>query len=66
VVAKRSHSVLRVYAHDADCSDIMLLGSVDMGLANGRSVEMEFAARMVIARDAASSSKLELYQVWAV
>jgi len=37
-----------------------------MGLANGRSVEMEFAARMVIARDAASSSKLELYQVWAV
>lgn len=61
---KRRHSVKRVYVHDTHCSDLMLLGSVEMTIASGQSVDVEFSARMVF--DLEIPARLQSYQVWAV
>lgn len=61
---KRKHSVKRVYIHNTDCSDLMLLGSVEMTVANGECVDMEFTARMVV--QLGPPARLLSYQVWAV
>jgi hypothetical protein len=63
-VKKRKHSVKRVYIHNTDCSDLMLLGSVEMTVANGERVDMEFTARMVV--QLGPPARLLSYQVWAV
>jgi hypothetical protein len=64
VIKKRRHLVKRVYVHDMRCSDLMLLGGVEMTVANGQSVDMEFTARMVV--ESGLPPKLKYYQVWAV
>lgn len=64
VIKKRSHSVQRVYIHDKECSELMLIGHVEMTVAHDQSVDMEFTARMVISRG--SPVRLRSYQVWAV
>jgi hypothetical protein len=64
IVKKRKYSVKRVYIHNTDCSDLMLLGDIEMTVANGESVDMEFAARMVVRLG--STARLQSYQVWAV
>lgn len=66
VIKKRRHSVQRVYTHDSQCSDLMLIGNVEMDLIDGRSVAMEFTARIVLATDTTSGLKFRSYQVWAV
>lgn len=45
---KRRHSVKRVYIHNTKYSDLMLLASVEITVANEQSVGMEFTARMVV------------------
>jgi hypothetical protein len=42
----------------------MLLGSVEMTVANGERVDMEFTARMVV--QLGPPARLLSYQVWAV
>jgi hypothetical protein len=37
-----------------------------MGLSDGRTVAMEFTARLVVAGDSTSGPRLQSYQVWAV
>jgi hypothetical protein len=64
IVKKRKHSVKRVYVHNTDFSDLMLLGSVEMTVADGQSVDMEFTARMVV--QLGPPARLQSYEVWAV
>jgi len=64
VVKKRRHEVVRVYSRDAEGKDVLLIGTAEMGLANGKEIKGDFTARMVFADDN-GTEKLKLYQVWA-
>jgi hypothetical protein len=44
----RRHEVLRVYAHDGLGLDLLVIGRVEMGLRNGKTVREEFVARFVV------------------
>ncbi|KAK5459866.1 hypothetical protein LTS15_003995 [Exophiala xenobiotica] len=44
----RRHEMLRVYAHDGLGLDLLVIGRVEMGLRNGKSVREEFVARFVV------------------
>jgi hypothetical protein len=66
VVKQRRHTVLRVYAHDAHALDLLLIGNVEMNLANGKYVAGEFIARVLLVEAEADSPRIKLYQVWAV
>ncbi|KAI1623306.1 hypothetical protein EDD37DRAFT_634328 [Exophiala viscosa] len=44
----RRHEMLRVYAHDALGLDLLVIGRVEMGVRNGRTVNEEFVARFVV------------------
>ncbi|KAH6700645.1 hypothetical protein BKA61DRAFT_740901 [Leptodontidium sp. MPI-SDFR-AT-0119] len=66
LVKTRRHTVIRVYAHDAQSLDLLLLGHVKMELANGKDVAGDFTARItLVAEDASQTPKIKLYQVWA-
>ncbi|KAH7385830.1 hypothetical protein BKA66DRAFT_569663 [Pyrenochaeta sp. MPI-SDFR-AT-0127] len=54
VIKKRRHSVQTVYSHDAECSDLMVIGVVEMDLTNGISVDASFTARFLFAGDPVS------------
>jgi hypothetical protein len=58
--------VIRVYAHDAKALDLLLIGNVEMGLANGKTVAGEFTARALLADVEPGKPRIKLYQVWAV
>jgi hypothetical protein len=64
VVKKRRHSVKRVYVHNTECPDLMLLGRVEMTVADGQCVDVEFTARMLA--ESVPPARLKSYQVWAV
>ncbi|KAH7081439.1 hypothetical protein BKA63DRAFT_208420 [Paraphoma chrysanthemicola] len=64
VIQKRRHVVQRVYTQAPDGSDIMIIGSADMSLVDGRTVTMEFTGRFIIENDAVPGPKLQSYQVW--
>ncbi|KAI8939892.1 hypothetical protein NX059_003621 [Plenodomus lindquistii] len=65
VIKKRRHTVRTVYIHDPECSDLMLIGDAEMGLADARSVNMQFTARIITGGDASSAPRIKMYQVWA-
>jgi hypothetical protein len=56
-----------VYVHDTHGRDLLLIGRVGMGLANGKSVSGEFVARVLLDESAEEGKpRIKLYQVWAV
>lgn len=67
-VASRRHTISRVYAHDADCTDFTILAVNTTGLKNGESVTGEFAARLVVDKESCDKGqpRLKYVQVWAV
>jgi hypothetical protein len=58
--------VVRVYAHDAKALDLLLIGNIEMGLTNGKTVRGEFTARVLLANAESGKPRIKLYQVWAV
>ncbi|KAM0748668.1 hypothetical protein T439DRAFT_327936 [Meredithblackwellia eburnea MCA 4105] len=62
-VATRKHTVHKVYTSDPEASELMLFGTVDYGLRNGKSVTgVGWAGRIVFA--AGPELKMQEYQVW--
>ncbi|KAJ2893456.1 5PTase [Zalerion maritima] len=49
VIATRRHKILKVYTSDQDGSDLLFVAHVEMGLRNGKTVDGEFAGRLVVA-----------------
>lgn len=62
----RSHRVLRVYTLSPTHNDILVLGSLEAHLSNGRDVEEEFVARIVLEGDTTTDPKAALYRVYSV
>ncbi|KAI9836765.1 MAG: hypothetical protein M1819_000930 [Sarea resinae] len=67
VIETRRHEILKAYVADLEGRDVMLIGKVQMGLRNGKTVDSEFTARMVVdeASDESGSPRLSYSQVWA-
>lgn len=57
---------MRVYAFDSSSLDLLLIGNVEMGLANGKDILEEFTARVLISPEKSGRLRIDLYQVWAV
>lgn len=67
-VALRRHTIKRVYAHDADGTDLMILAVNTTGLKDGQSVTGDFTARIIVDQESLSREqpRLKYVQVWAV
>lgn len=65
-VAKRSHKPSKIYSFGKDNYDVMLHGTVDYELKDGKRAEdIEWAARARFAAQG-GSLKMEFYQVYLV
>lgn len=64
----RKHQVHHVFAHDDEGHDIMVIGGVEMTLANGNTLHMQFSCRFLVdeASYNAGNPRLALVQVYAV
>lgn len=64
-VAKRSHKPAQLYAFGSGSNDIMLYGTVDYTLKDGRSTVVEWSARAHFIQDD-GDLKMRFYQVFLV
>jgi hypothetical protein len=65
-VAKRSHKPSKIYSFGKDSYDVMIHGTVDYELKDGKRAEdIEWAARARFAGEG-GSLKMEFYQVYLV
>lgn len=60
------HEVHKVYAHDAEGRELMLLGSIWVKYQDGRLEEMTITARVEFADDAHGKPKIKFFQGWSV
>ena len=65
-VKTRKHVLHKVYSLGRACDDVVILGSLQSELKNGRSFEMEFAARAIFARTNSDRLEARDYKIWAV
>lgn len=64
-VAKRSHKPLQIYAFGAGSDDVMLHGTVDYELKDGKSTSTIWAARANLTKED-GALRMERYQVFLV
>ncbi|CAK4032326.1 Hypothetical predicted protein [Lecanosticta acicola] len=62
-VAKRSHKPKQLYSFGASSDDIMLFGTVDYELKDGKGTTVEWAARAHFSK-AVGDIKMDFYQVY--
>ena len=64
-VAKRSHKPAQLYAFGKGSDDIMLFGTVDYVLKDGRGTTVEWSARAHFTKES-DGLKMDFYQVYLV
>lgn len=64
-VASRKHKPLKVFPFGPNANEVMLYGTVGYGLKNGKSSEIDWAARAHLVEDG-GSMKMDFYQVYLV
>lgn len=64
-VAKRSHKPSKIYSFGAESDEVMLYGTVDYELKDGRKTTVEWSARSHFAQED-GSLKMDFYQVYLV
>ncbi|KAJ6441090.1 DNA polymerase [Purpureocillium lavendulum] len=65
VVASRKHTVYKVFPFAAGADEVMIYGSVALGLKNGASVDVDWAARAELVKSAADGRwRMKYYQVY--
>ncbi|KAJ5531860.1 hypothetical protein N7527_005253 [Penicillium freii] len=66
-ITSRRHRIKRVFVADEGGHDLMLIGEVDLGLKNGKSITNEYAARMLVDQDIIHEGhpRLSLSSVWS-
>ncbi|KAH7007451.1 hypothetical protein EDB80DRAFT_457706 [Ilyonectria destructans] len=65
LIKVRHHVVKKVYVHDKDAMDLMLIGSVEMVLENEKSISGEFTARIFFSNGINQKKRIQAYQVWS-
>lgn len=62
----RHHLVNKVYTCNDKADDLLLIGSVERYLHDGRTLETEWAARLVIENSSSEQPRLKLFNAWSV
>lgn len=67
-MVSRKHTILKTFSLSGDFDDeLMLYGSVRMGLKNGASLDVPWAGRIQLVRTESSETrKIKFYQVYLV
>lgn len=65
-IKSRKHKLSKIFPFGAGSNELMLYGTVDYGLKNGKAVTCEWAARAVMAEGQQGQLKFKLYQVYVV
>lgn len=66
LIKVRHHVVKKVYVHDKEAMDLMLIGNVEMVLKNEKSISGEFTARILFSNGIDQKKRIQTYQVWSV
>jgi len=64
-VTSRRHVPIKIFPFGSDADDLMLYGTVEYGLQNGKSLTVDWAARAHMVKDG-SDYKMDFYQVYTV
>jgi len=64
-VASRHHKPLKVFPYGSKADEVMLFGTVDYGLKDGRKASVEWAARAHLIKKN-DTVKMDFYQVYLV
>ncbi|KAH8695283.1 hypothetical protein BGW36DRAFT_360987 [Talaromyces proteolyticus] len=62
----RRHQVHKVYTCNEATDDLILIGSVERYLHDGRTLETDFAARLVIENASSENPQLSLFNAWSL
>ncbi|KAL6250956.1 hypothetical protein RBB50_001164 [Rhinocladiella similis] len=62
-IKSRKHKLIKIFPFGAGSNELMLYGTVDYGLKNGKDVTCEWAARAVMAEHQ-GGLRFKLYQVY--
>ncbi|KAK5136375.1 hypothetical protein LTR08_003501 [Meristemomyces frigidus] len=62
-VAKRSHHPEKIFSFGSDSDDVMLYGTVDYELKDGKKTNLDWSARARFAKEA-GELKMKFYQVY--
>lgn len=62
----RRHRVDKVYTCNEEADDLLLIGSVDRYLHDGRTLVTQWAARLVIENASSEGPRLKLFNAWSV
>lgn len=66
-IASRQHVILKVYSSQPDTSeDLLLLGYNTMQLRNGKTVVLDFVARIVLEEPSSGEIRIKSCESWAV
>ena len=67
-IAGRRHNIFKVFVNDKEGHDLFLLGKVRMDLRNGKNVDSDFTAHILVDAEshASGSPRISLMQVFAV
>ncbi len=65
-IAKRHHSVLKIFPFGAGSNDFMLYGEADFVSTTGQESAKQWAAHAELAEDASGELKFKLYHVYVV
>ncbi|KAH7351464.1 hypothetical protein BKA66DRAFT_613678 [Pyrenochaeta sp. MPI-SDFR-AT-0127] len=64
-IASRHHRVLTVYSRGKEASDILLIGEIYATLVNGRTLNTEFTARLIVDNASGNDPRISFYKSWA-
>lgn len=62
----RRHTVHKVYTCNEKADDLLLIGKVERYLHDGRTLETEWASRLVIENASSKQPRLKLFNAWSV
>jgi hypothetical protein len=65
VVTARRHDISKVYASDAEGTDLLMIGKMDATVPNGNVAEVSFVGRFVTEKTN-GGLRVKLYQAWSV
>jgi hypothetical protein len=65
-VASRYHSIVKVFSATNDGSDLLMIGKAVLVLKNGKKLEGDFLARVVIEGITTSDQRMSFFQAWGV
>lgn len=63
-VKTRKHSISKIYPFGDNSNEVMLYGTVDYVLKNGKDVTVEWAGRAVLTEERDEKWKMHFYQVY--